>query len=125
MPRVERVQEELKREISRIIHDEVKDPRLGFVTVTKVELTRDLRFAKVYFSVLGQEQDYKRTKEGLMSSMGFIRKLVGERVSLRFTPEIMFKEDKSCEYSIRIEEVLNQIKEENGPKKSSRRNKKQ
>lgn len=119
MSRQERVQEALKKEISNIIHEELKDPRLGFVTITAVEITPDLSYAKVFFSVLGKDQDYKRTKEALDSALGFIRRLIAQRIELRLVPEITFKEDRSSEYSIRIEEVLNEIKELNAPRPSS------
>lgn len=109
MSRQERVCQALKKEISSIIHDEVKDPRIGFITITGVELTSDLRYAKVFFSVLGKEKEQKDTKEALDSAVGFIRRLVGQRVKLRFVPEIIFREDHSSEYSMKIQEVLNEI----------------
>ncbi|MCX5697594.1 MAG: 30S ribosome-binding factor RbfA [Candidatus Omnitrophica bacterium] len=133
MSRHDKVTKALQREISSIIHDELKDPRLGFVTITKVELSNDLRFAKVFFSVLGKEQDYKKTQEALDSASGFIKKLICERIALRFAPEIIFRDDHSVEYSVRIEEILNQIKkeetgekeeEQDATKKISRRAKK-
>lgn len=124
MSRKDRVTEAIREEISMILHRELKDPRLGFVTITKVELTQDLRSAKVFFSVLGKEEDYKKTRDALDSAMGFIRKLIAERINLRLAPEIIFKDDRSTEYSVRIEEVLNEIKELNEPKKSRRLRKK-
>lgn len=124
MARHERVTQALKKELSIIIHDELKDPRVGFVTITGVELSQDLRFAKVFFSVLGKDEDYKKTKEALDSSIGFIRRLIAQRIRLRFTPEIIFKEDHSSEYGMKIEKILNEIKEQDGLKKSSRSNKK-
>lgn len=120
MARQEKVAEAIKKEVSLILHDELKDPRLGFVTVTRVEVTHDLRQAKIFFSVLGKDEDYQRTKKALDSGIGFIRRLIAQRIRLRFAPEIIFKEDRSTEYSIRIEEVLNEIKELNEPKKSRR-----
>jgi len=107
--RYEKVAESLKKEISYIIRDELRDPRLGFITITRVELTPDLRYAKVFFSVLGKEEDYKKTKEALDSALGFIRRLVAQRINLRFVPEIAFREDRSSEYSIKIQEILDQI----------------
>ena len=124
MSRRNRVEEAIRKEVSLIIHDELKDPRLGFVTIVRVELTDDLRYAKVFFSVLGKEEDYKKTKEALDSGLGYIRRLVAQRINLRIAPEIMFQEDRSSEYSVRIEEVLNEVKELNEPKKTSRSNKK-
>ncbi len=127
MSRQDKVAEAIRQEASVIIHDKLKDPRLGFVTITNVEVTKDLRFAKIFFSVLGNEDSYKKTKEALNSSLGFVRKLIAQRLNLRFAPEIAFYEDRSSEYSVRIEEVLNEIREhdeEIKPGKNRARNKK-
>jgi ribosome-binding factor A len=121
MSRHDKVSEALKREIGNIIHAELKDPRLGFITVTRVELTQDLRYAKVFFSVLGKEEEHKKTKEALDSALGFIRRLIAQRIKLRLVPEISFREDRSAEYSIRIQEALDEIKELNEPHPSSDR----
>jgi ribosome-binding factor A len=124
--RQDRVAEAIRQEASVIIHDKLKDPRIGFVTITNVEVTPDLRYAKIFFSVLGNEDAYKNTKNALDSAKGYVRKLVAQRLNLRFAPEIAFYEDRSTEYSVRIEEVLNEIKEideEIKPKKSRRGNK--
>jgi ribosome-binding factor A len=109
--RKEKVQDTIQREVSDIIRNELKDPRLGFVTITSVEVTDDLRNAKIYFSVLGKEEDYKKTEEALKSSLGFIRTQLAGRIQLRFAPEIMFRADKSSVYSARIDQVLDEIKE--------------
>lgn len=127
MSRQEKIAEAIRQEASIVIHDKLKDPRVGFVTITNVEITHDLRFAKIFFSVLGDETAYKKTKEALNSSLGYVRKLIAQRLSLRFAPEIAFYEDRSGEYSVRIEEVLNELKEKDGqakPKKSRRSDKK-
>ena len=127
MSRQEKIAEAIRQEASVIIHDKLKDPRLGFVTITSVEITHDLRFAKIFFSVLGNDEAYKKTKEALNSSLGFVRKLIAQRLSLRFAPEIAFYEDRSIEYSVRIDEVLNEIKEHDEkarPKKNRSGNKK-
>lgn len=116
MGRKDKVQEAVRKEVSEILQNELKDPRMGFVTVTSVDMSPDLRYAKIFYSVLGTEENKKRSKEALESARGFIRKLVAERVKMRFAPELMFKLDESGEYSIRIEEVLNEIKEL-GPEK--------
>ncbi len=120
MARADKVAEAIRQEVSKIIHDELNDPRLGFVTITRVEVTADLRYAKIFFSVLGSKEDQSRTKKALDSALGYIRSLIAGRIQLRFAPEIAFREDRSVEYSVRIEEVLNQIKELNEPKKSRR-----
>ena len=108
--RVQRVAEEIKQEIGKIIHDQLKDPRIGFATITKVDLSRDLRYASVYFSVLGTKKELRDTQVGLARSVGFIRKLLGQRMKLRYTPQVTFRLDESAEYSIRISEVLEKIK---------------
>ena len=123
MSRHDRVSEALRREIGNIIQHELKDPRLGFITVTRVELTQDLRYAKVFFSVLGKEEEHKKTKEALDSALGFMRRLIAQRIRLRLVPEISFREDRSAEYSIKIQEALDEIKELNEPKKSSHKHK--
>jgi ribosome-binding factor A len=110
MSRADRVAEAIRKEASTIIHDEIMDPRLGFVTITRCELSSDLRNAKLFFSVLGNEEAYKKTKDALDSALGYIRKLISERINLRLSPEIIFREDRSSKYSVRIEEVLNEIR---------------
>lgn len=110
MSRQEKLAEELRKEISSIIQKEVKDPRLGFITITRVEITQDLRYAKIFFSVLGEDKEYKKTRQALDSALGFIRSLIAQRVKLRFAPEIVFKEDRSSEYSIKIQKLLDEIK---------------
>jgi len=112
MSRQDKVSKTLLREISSIIHDEVKDHRLGFITITDLELTQDLRCAKVYFSVLGSQQEQRQSILALEHAKGFIRRLVAQRIKLRFVPEIIFKIDKSIEYGFRIEEQLQKIKDE-------------
>lgn len=116
MARFEKVAEAIKKEVSNIVHHELKDPRRGFVTITQVELTPDMRSAKIFYSVLGKEEDYARTKNALASACGFIRSLIAQRIQLRFAPEIIFKEDRSQEYSVRIQEILEEIKGLDQPK---------
>ena len=83
MSRQDKVAEAIRQEASVIIHDKLKDPRLGFVTITNVEIAHDLRFAKIFFSVLGNDEAYKKTKQALDSSLGFVRKLLSQRLNLR------------------------------------------
>ena len=111
MARKEKVQDAIQKEVSDIIQNEFRDPRLGFITITAVEMSDDLRYAKIFYSVLGSDEQVKKTKEALGSGMGFIRKLLAERIQLRFAPEISFRLDTSGEYSVRIQRVLDQIKE--------------
>ena len=116
--RVEKVQELMKQEVSDIIFNELKDPRIGFVTVTSVACTEDLREAKIYVSVMGDEKKARDTLNGLNSSLGFVRREIGKRIRLRFTPEISFALDTSLHYSDPIQRLLNEIDEEqpNGKK---------
>lgn len=110
--RKERVASEIKRQVCVILSQELRDPRLGFVTITKVELTADLRCAKVYFSVLGPKEQQETSLKVLNRASGYIRRLIGERLDLRFNPEIIFKIDSSIAYSIEIEQKLKEIKDE-------------
>lgn len=110
--RVEKLQELMKQEISDIVLHELKDPRIGFVTVTSVSCTEDLREAKIYVSVMGDEKKARDTLNGLNSSLGFVRREIGKRIRLRFTPEISFALDTSLSYSDHIQRLLNEIHED-------------
>ena len=114
MDRIDKINQRIKREVGDIVLKELKDPRLEFVTITKVEVSRDLRHAKVYFSVLGNAQKLKEAQEGLESARGFVRKLIGARVRMRYTPEMEFFYDRTIEYSARIEAALQEIHHELG-----------
>jgi len=110
--RSERIAEAIRKEVSELIQKEMKDPRIGFITITRVLVTDDLRFADIYYSILGSEEDRKRTLEGLRSAAGFLRKEIGQRLRLRFTPELRFNFDRSIAYSAHIAEVLEKLKKE-------------
>lgn len=110
--RVEKVQELMKQEVSKMLLRDIKDPRIGFVTVTQVELTGDLREAKIYVSIMGSEQQIEDSWQGLQSALGFIRREIGKRIRLRFTPSVSFALDKSLDYSAHIQELLNKINSE-------------
>lgn len=112
MSRIERVAHEIKKEMGAIVQNELGDPRVGFITIMRVEITKDLQLAKVYFSVMGNDQQKRKAQEGLESAKGFIRRLIGQRLKLRLTPEIIFKLDSSVEYSIDIAEKIERIKDE-------------
>lgn len=122
--RPERVQEALRQEISRIVHNEMKDPRLGFITITGVELTKDLRYAKVYFSVLGEEKEKKLALKGLNSARGYIKGLVADRIKLRFMPQIEFKIDETLEHTRKIYDLLAKLKKEKADAGDNRSDKK-
>lgn len=110
--RSNRVGEQMKKELGEIIGRKIKDPRIGFVTVTDVQVTGDLQQAKVFISVLGDDLQRENTLKGLAKAKGFIRSEIGQRIRLRKTPEITFEFDESIDYGNRIENLLYQIKEE-------------
>lgn len=116
--RATRVGEQMKKELSDIIGRKLKDPRIGFVTVTDVRVTGDLQQAKVYISVLGDEEQRQNTLKGLEKAKGFIRSEIGQRIRLRKTPEIFFEIDESIEYGNRIEQLIRQISAERENEKS-------
>lgn len=94
-----------EKELSDIIGRKIKDPRIGFVTVTDVQLTGDLRQAKVFISVLGDEKQKKDTLKALAKAKGFIRSEIGQRIRLRKTPDLLFEFDESIDYGNRIETI--------------------
>ena len=110
--RIEKLQELIKQEMSKMLLTDLKDPRIGFVTVTDVEMTGDLREAKIYVSVMGGAEQVKSSLEGLNSALGFIRREIGQRVRLRFTPEISFALDTSLDYGDHIQKLLLQVEED-------------
>ena len=110
--RVNRVSEQMKKELGDIILQKVKDPRIGFVTVTDVEVTGDLQNATIYISVLGDESEKEASLKGLDKAKGFIRTEIGKRIRLRVTPEIEFAFDESIAYGNRIETLLTQVNNE-------------
>ena len=110
--RIEKLQELIKQETSKMLLYDIKDPRIGFVTVTDVEMTGDLREAKIFVSIMGNEEQIKSSMEGLQSALGFVRREIGKRIRLRFTPEISFAPDKSLDYSEHIQKILLQIERE-------------
>jgi len=107
--RARQVGELLKREIGSIIQQRVKDPKIGFITVTQVTVTRDLRLAKIHVSVLGNEEQKKQGFAALRHALPFIRNEVGHRVTLRFLPELQICEDQSIDRTMRIESLLHEI----------------
>ena len=112
--RIERISEEVRREVDSIIREELNDPRIsGTFSVTRAEVTGDLRFAKIYISVL---EDDKR--EGLLYALknakGFIRRSLGKRMIIRYTPELIFVSDKNIEYGVHIAQVLAETMESEG-----------
>ena len=112
--RSEKVADVIQQEISQMLVKTLKDPRIGFVTITRVLVSEDCRLAKVYFSVAGTPVEKERSTEGLNSAKGYVRRELGRRMRLKYTPEIVFEFDPSIEYAIYIGEVIHRLKEERG-----------
>ncbi len=110
--RVEKLQELMKQEISKIILTDLKNPKIGFVTVTNVELTNDLRHAKIWFSLFGSTEVQKEALQALEHSLGFIRSELSKRIRLKFVPELHLQSDKSLDYSDHIQKLLLQIEKD-------------
>jgi ribosome-binding factor A len=107
--RQRQVAELLHQEISLLLQRQARDPRLGFVTVTDVEVTPDLRLATVYVSVMGGDDEVKQTLAGLKSATGFFRHELGSTLSLRFIPDLSFRLDKSLEQGLHIDQLLDSL----------------
>lgn len=115
--RASRVAEELRKIVSQILLEEVADARLGFLTITHIEVTDDLRFARVFYSVLGDEKQKESAAEALEEQAKYIRRLAVERINMKFAMEIKFEVDKSIDHSFHIDSILKKIKKpdaENG-----------
>ena len=110
--RSDQVAEELRKIISMILIQDLSDPRMGFVTITRIELTDDLRYAKVFYSVLGTEEQQKETDITLGENMGFIKNLAIRRINMKYAMEIKFEHDKSIDHSFKIDDILKKIKGE-------------
>lgn len=116
--RFERINEEYRREISNIIDNKLKNPNVtGLISVTKVKVTQDLKYAKVYVSILNSK-NIKDTLAGLKKSSGFVRSELARTVNLRNTPEIIFELDESLEYGARIDSILKDIMKDIKPEKN-------
>lgn len=110
--RIEKVSQLLKEEISRILREDLEDPNLGFVTVTKVKISKDLKHALVLISVLGDEREQKKSINIINNASGLVKKIIADVLPLKFVPEIKFILDKSLEYSVYIDEKIDQIRRE-------------
>lgn len=108
-----RINEEIKKELSDIIRNNVKDPRItAMVSITDVNVTKDLRYAKVYVSIYGSNEEIESTFTALKSSSGFMRKELGNRINIRYIPQLIMEKDTSIENGMHIEEILHKIKGE-------------
>jgi ribosome-binding factor A len=107
--RLERVAHLLKAEISDVLRERLRDPRIGFVTVTDVEVSKDLRHAKVFVSIYGDKDTQKRSLEGLESATNFVRQELAQRIKLRYIPALIFSFDPSVEHADRVARILNEL----------------
>jgi ribosome-binding factor A len=108
--RIERVNELIREEISELIRREVKDPRLdSFISVTEVVTSPDLRHARVFVSVMGTDEEKKQVEKGLVAATKFLRRELGERLTLRYTPELTFQLDDSIERGSRLLQLINEV----------------
>ncbi len=112
--RPERLAEAIKKEVSGLLREELKDPRIGFVSITSVEVSKDLRYATVFASVFGQPAEQKATIGALQNAQGFIRGELAKRIRLRYTPEITFKLDHSISRGSRLIELMREVREKDG-----------
>jgi len=104
--RLERVNQLIKEEISAVLQRQIKDPRLGFVTVTEVDTTADLKLARVYVSVLGPEEQWAKSFKALESARGFVWNWLRKHLDLRVTPQLAFRPDRSMEHAAHIQSLL-------------------
>lgn len=107
--RVRKLQEFIKQEVSQMLMRGMKDPRIGFTTVTDVEVTGDLRQAKIYVSLFGSDKEKADTLQALKHARGHVRSELGKILNLRHVPEIDFDKDTSLDYSMHIESLINEI----------------
>ncbi|MEE2786040.1 MAG: 30S ribosome-binding factor RbfA [Myxococcota bacterium] len=118
--RTSRVSAQLRKLIAELVDREVKDPRVDAVTITDVEVTGDLREARVYFSHPGDERQDREVMAGLTRASGFIRREMGRRIQMRVTPSIEFRIDRSLAYGARIEKIFKDLNEAESSDGSSR-----
>lgn len=104
--RTERLAEEIREEVAKLLASGLKDPRVGFVTVTRVDVTDDLHHARVYVGVLGDQKQREATMQGLGQAAGWVRREVGRRIRVRYTPEIIFQYDQGLEATERVARLL-------------------
>lgn len=107
-----RVGEQMREILAQLLREGLKDPRVGFVSIIRVEVSGDIRHAKTFVSVMGSDQEKKDTLRGLSSAAGFLRSELAKRLQLRYTPELHFVLDESIEHGQRIAQLLVQVQEE-------------
>ncbi len=110
--RADRISDVIKKEVVNVLAREVKDPRLSFVTITRVVMSRDLKNAKIYFATIKEGEELESILEGLKSASGFMQRKLGSRLQLRYTPHISFVSDSSIERETRMDKILKDIEQE-------------
>lgn len=105
-PRSRRVADQIQRELPELIRQEVKDPRVGMLTITEVEVNRDMEFAKIYFTTLGGEAEHAACLQGLQRASGFLRSQLSHRMQLRVVPKLSFVYDRSVERGIELTQLI-------------------
>jgi len=110
--RPRRVAELIRQEIAQLMMQGVKDPRIGFVSIMDVQMSRDLRYARVFVSLYGDESERKASMAGLQQSTGWIRREIGKKLRLRYTPELRFLEDETLDRVFHLEDVFKELREE-------------
>ncbi|OPX86227.1 MAG: Ribosome-binding factor A [Pelotomaculum sp. PtaB.Bin104] len=112
--RPERLAEAIKKEVSDMLREEIKDPRIGFVSITAVKVSKDLRYAEIYASILGEPADQKASIKALTGAQGFIRCELGRRIRLRYTPELTFKLDQSIGRGAQLIKLIEEVQDKGG-----------
>ena len=110
--RAQKLAQLIKRVISELISQEIKDPRIGFITITRVKLSNDLKSSNIYYTLLGDNESKESTRKGLTRAKGYLRSHLGARLRLRRVPEIEFVFDKFVEESIHLNELLKEVRQE-------------
>jgi len=123
MARADRVAELIKHEVSDIITRKLNDPRVGFTSVTAVDIGNDLKNARIYVSIFGTPEEKKATMDALFSATKFVRGELGHRLQLRDVPEILFRQDDSIEKGAKVFEIINKLQQEKEKRKSAGSNK--
>ncbi|HEY5531957.1 MAG TPA: 30S ribosome-binding factor RbfA [Candidatus Anoxymicrobiaceae bacterium] len=110
--RLNRVDEACKEQLSEILQRELKDPRIGFVTITQVKVTPDLRHAKVFISILGTEEEAEASLEGLQSAKGYLKSRLGKHLRLKYLPELEFVHEHVTQEALHLQEIMKQVEDE-------------
>ena len=109
-PRAKRLGEQIQRELTELLRRDVKDERIGNVTITQVNVTGDLRSARVYYLVFGKEGSDPKVQRGLESAAGFLRNALSKSLMIRYTPTLSFELDTSIEHGVRLTQLINSLK---------------